>query len=138
MARNNSPPSLKKFPAVKQRRLDQLLEKKSALDAKLFEKMLVAAEDLGVTMATLAIRDVMLPANLKRAFAGALEAQKDAQRQLEVARGEQAVLRSLANSAKLYESNPSLLQARVIQALSNGNNSIVFGADDKISLKKGK
>ena len=65
--------------------LDQLLEKKSDLDAKLLEKMSGATKDLGVTMVALTMRDVMLPASLKRAFAGALEAQKDAQRQLEVA-----------------------------------------------------
>jgi hypothetical protein len=86
----------------------------------------------------LAVRDVMLPANLKKAYSGALEAQKEAQKNLEKARGEQAVLRSLANSSKLYEEHPSLLQARVIQALANGNNSIVFGADDKMSIAKKK
>jgi regulator of protease activity HflC (stomatin/prohibitin superfamily) len=116
--------------------LEEVLEKKAALDASLFATVAEKAKALGLTILALAVRDVMLPANLKKAFAGSLEAQKEAQRQLEVARGEQAVLRSLANSAKLYENNPTLLQARVIQALSNGNNSIIFGSDDRVVLKE--
>jgi hypothetical protein len=32
----------------------------------------------------------------------------------------------------MYESNPKLLQARLVQALSTGNNSIVFNAEDKV------
>jgi regulator of protease activity HflC (stomatin/prohibitin superfamily) len=115
--------------------LEEILQRKSDLDAMLLKTVAEGAKTLGLTILALAVRDVMLPANLKKAFSGALEAQKEAQRQLEVARGEQAVLRSLANSARLYENNPMLMQARIIQALSTGNNSIVFGADEKITLK---
>jgi regulator of protease activity HflC (stomatin/prohibitin superfamily) len=115
--------------------LEEILQRKPDLDAMLLKTVAERAKTLGLTILALAVRDVMLPANLKKAFSGALEAQKEAQRQLEVARGEQAVLRSLANSAKLYETNPTLMQARIIQALSTGNNSIVFGADEKITLK---
>jgi hypothetical protein len=77
----------------------------------------------------------MLPANLKRAFAGVLEAQKEAQRQLEKARGEQAVLRNLANSSAMYASNPMLLQARLVQVLDGGNNNVVFKTDDMLVPK---
>lgn len=72
----------------------------------------------------------MLPANLKKAFAGILEAKKEAQKQLEKARGEQAVLRNLANSSAMFDGNPMLLQARIIQSLSNGNNTVIFNAPD--------
>jgi regulator of protease activity HflC (stomatin/prohibitin superfamily) len=116
--------------------LNEVLEKKAELNALLLSAVQEGAKPLGLDVLSFAIRDVMLPANLKKAFAGALEAQKEAQRQLEMARGEQAVLRSLANSTKLYENNPTLLKARVIQALSSGNNSIVFSADEKITLNK--
>ena len=78
----------------------------------------------------------MLPTNIKKAFSGILEEQKEAQRQLEKARGEQAVLRKLANVSGLYDVNPMLPQARLIQALSAGNNSVVFNADHKILSKE--
>lgn len=115
--------------------LEELLAQKAELNARLLAQIGSKAKPLGIDVTALAVRDIMLPANLKKAFAGVLEAQKEAQRLLEKARGEQAVLRSLANSAKMFADNPSLLQARVIQALANGNNSIVFGADATVALK---
>lgn len=116
--------------------IDELLEKKGEIDAQLLAGVSEKAKDLGLTVSTLSVKDIMLPANLKKAFSGILEARKEAQRQLEKARGEQAVLRSLANSSSMYESNPMLLQARLVQALSTGNNNIVFNVDDKITLKE--
>lgn len=116
--------------------IDELLEKKGEIDAQLLAGVSEKAKDLGLTVSTLSVKDIMLPANLKKAFSGILEARKEAQRQLEKARGEQAVLRSLANSSGMYESNPMLLQARLVQALSTGNNNIVFNVDDKITLKE--
>ena len=116
--------------------LDELLEHKGEIDAKLLTAVAAKAATLGLSVSAAAVKDVMLPPNLKRAYSGILEAQKDAQRQLEKARGEQAVLRSLANSAALYESNPNLLRARVIQALSTGNNSIVVGSSDILLAKE--
>jgi regulator of protease activity HflC (stomatin/prohibitin superfamily) len=124
--------------AVAEVTLDALLASKSVLDQKIQNDVAAKCSELGVAVSGLAVRDIMLPANLKKAYGGVLEAQKDALRNVEKARGEQAVLRSLANSSKLYSENPSLLQARVIQALATGNNSIVFGADDQIAVKKTK
>ncbi len=118
--------------------LDELLDNKTQFDAQIQQKVALAAAELGAVVSGLAVRDIMLPANLKKAYSGVLEAQKEAQKNLEKARGEQAVLRSLANSAKMYDEMPALLQARVIQALGTGNNSIVFGADDKVNIAKKK
>jgi regulator of protease activity HflC (stomatin/prohibitin superfamily) len=118
--------------------VDEFLAEKSQLDESIMTTLAQKGEALGLSITDVAVLDVMLPANLKKAYSGVLEAQKEAQKNLEKARGEQAVLRSLANSAKLYQENPSLLQARVIQALATGNNSIVFGSDDKIAIKNPK
>ena len=115
--------------------LDELLEKKSSIDQHLLALIAEPAADLGLSVSQLAIKDIVLPANLKKAFSGIVEAQKEAQRQLEKARGEQAVLRKLANSSGMYENNPALLQARLVQALSTGNNTIVFTADDRLFVK---
>lgn len=65
------------------------------------------------------IRDVILPAALKKAYSGAVEARKHAEREMEIARGEQAVLRKLANLTKMLADNPGLLQLRTLQAFSN-------------------
>ena len=109
--------------------LDELLQNRAETDARLFEAIAAKAGDYGLEVERVAVRDIMLPGSLKRAYAGVLEARKEAERRLEEARGEQAVLRSLANAARMYADNPALVQARVIQALDKGGNTVVFGAD---------
>ncbi len=116
--------------------LEEFLDAKNAAEQQMLQIISEPAADLGLSVSRLAIKDIILPGNLRKAFSGILEAQKDAQRQLEKARGEQAVLRKLANSSGMYESNPALLQARLIQALSSGNNSIVFTSDDRVLVKQ--
>jgi len=75
-----------------------------------------------------AIRDIMVPANLRDAFAAATIAQKQGQATLERARGEVASMRALANAARMTQDHPSLLQLRAIQAVqaSEGRNTLVL------------
>jgi len=121
--------------AVGRLSLDEILEKKPDINAEILSQTLAKAKSLGLDVTDLVVRDIILPAQLKRAFSGVIEAQKDAQRKLEVARGEQALLRTLSNASRLYAENPSLLQACVLHALETGQNSIVFGVDGGFQVK---
>ena len=114
--------------------LDEFLERSVDMDAAMVASLAEKTQRLGFEIKHVVLRDVILPANLKRAYAGLLEAKKDALKKLEQARGEQAVLRNLANSSAMYDKNPMLLQARLIQALSSGTNTIVFKAGEGLSL----
>jgi regulator of protease activity HflC (stomatin/prohibitin superfamily) len=77
------------------------------------------------------IRDVMLPADLKRAFTEALKSKHEANAALEKARSETAALRTLANAAKLMRENPELLSLRYLQTLgevgAGTGNTLVLG-----------
>ena len=106
--------------------LDEVMEDRETVPNAVLTALGPVAERLGYAIASVAIRDVMLPGNLKRAYAGVLEAKKEAERRLEVARGEQAVLRSLANTARMVEGNPALLQLRMLQAAEGGGNAVHF------------
>lgn len=110
--------------------LDEVLDRRKELGANLEEAMRVPAQELGLELSSIVIKDILMPASVRKAYAGILEAQKEAQKKLEQARGEQAVLRNLANSSAIYDKNPMLLQARLIQALGSGANSIVFNTVD--------
>ena len=55
------------------------------------------AAKLGITVHAAEVKDVMFPAELKRAFADVLKAKQEGQAALERARGESAALRNLAN-----------------------------------------
>lgn len=114
---------------VSQIDLDEILNDRKDLPEKMHGLLDETAAASGYKVSSIAVRDIMLPGNLKRAYAGVLEAKKDAERRLELARGEQAVMRSLANTAKLIDGNPALMQVRLLQAAEAGDSTIVFGAD---------
>lgn len=117
--------------------LDEFLEKRKEVADRIEKIIQSTTEKLGLEVESIIIKDVIVPASIRKAYAGIIEAKKEAQKKLEQARGEQAVLRNLANSSAMYDKNPMLLQARLIQALSNGTNTIVFKAGEGLSLPQG-
>jgi regulator of protease activity HflC (stomatin/prohibitin superfamily) len=76
------------------------------------------AEELGVSVADVAVRDVVMPGELRRAALAELVAASEGRAALERARGETAALRSLLNAARLAEEHPALLELRALQVAS--------------------
>jgi regulator of protease activity HflC (stomatin/prohibitin superfamily) len=97
---------------------------------------------IGITVHAVEVKDVMLPADLKRAFGDVLKAKQEGQAALERARGESASLRNLANAARVLEGNPALMNLRVLQSLAaaqNAGNTLVLGMPAGfVPLKNGK
>ena len=96
---------------------------------------------IGINVLAVEVKDVMLPADLKRAFADVLKAKQEGQAALERARGESAALRNLANAARVLEGNPALMNLRLMQSLSaaqNAGNTLVVGVPNFVPLKNGK
>ena len=83
---------------------------------------------LGVELLGVDVRDVMVPSELKRAFAGIVAARREGEAALERARGETAALRGLANAGRMLEENPGLLQLRILQQIGGSSgNTVVLG-----------
>jgi regulator of protease activity HflC (stomatin/prohibitin superfamily) len=110
--------------------LEELVEQKPVVNERLLAQVAESAAAFGLKVSDLAVRDIMMPANLKKAFSAVFEAKREAERLLEQARGEQAVLRNLTNAATLYQNHPMLYQARLIQTLAAGGNSLVLNGKD--------
>lgn len=85
-----------------------------------------AGEQFGVAVQDVVIKDVILPPDLRSAYAELVTTKQRAQAQLEAARAETAALRSMANGAKLLDDHPSLAMLRMIQAAPYGT-KIVLG-----------
>lgn len=81
----------------------------------------VAAAEVGIRLVDVVVKDVVLPGDLRAAYAELVVGRHRAQAQLEAARAETAALRSLANGAKLLDDHPSLAQLRLVQALPPGS-----------------
>lgn len=100
--------------------LEELLGRRFALAEGLLANLAPTAAKLGLELANLELRDVMLPAELRKAYAEVLRARQEGQAALERARGESAALRNLANAARLLETQPALATLRLLQTLESG------------------
>jgi regulator of protease activity HflC (stomatin/prohibitin superfamily) len=110
--------------AVAGRTLDELLAARDTVPADVRERAGTAAEAVGVAVESLALRDVMVPAELRRAAAEVATARAQGQAALERARGEVAATRALANAARMVADQPALLQLRTLQAVEAGGATV--------------
>jgi regulator of protease activity HflC (stomatin/prohibitin superfamily) len=120
---------------------DALLAQRVDIATQLLARVQPQTASVGVTAHAVEIKDVMLPGDLKRAFAEVLKARQEGQAALERARGESAALRNLANAARVLENNPALMNLRVLQSLSaaqNAGSTLVLGVPGGlVPLKNG-
>jgi regulator of protease activity HflC (stomatin/prohibitin superfamily) len=112
--------------AVSGRTLDELLGARGALGDDVRTRVQDAAEAVGVAIDSLALRDVMVPAELRRAAAEVATARAQGQAVLERARSEVAATRALANAARMIAEQPALLQLRTLQAVEAGGATVVL------------
>ncbi|MCE5200485.1 MAG: slipin family protein [Armatimonadota bacterium] len=107
--------------------IEDLLAQRSELSQQIFDTAGSEVEKLGLKLVSANIKDIMFPGDLKKVFAQAVKARNEGLASLEKARGETAALRSLANAAKMIESNPALMQLRMMHSMgdSSGNTYVV-------------
>jgi regulator of protease activity HflC (stomatin/prohibitin superfamily) len=101
--------------------LEELVSGRLDLGQRMRERVAGEVRAFGLSVEAVEVKDVMLPADLRRAFAESLKAKKEAQAMLEKARGESAALRNLANAARLVEQSPALLELRMLQTLGSAS-----------------
>jgi regulator of protease activity HflC (stomatin/prohibitin superfamily) len=99
------------------RELDRLLVEKDAMARELEDGLRARAEELGLNLVSVGVRDVMLPGEMRELLNKVTEAKKAAEASLITRREETAAMRSQANTAKLLEGNPTLMRLRELEAL---------------------
>jgi regulator of protease activity HflC (stomatin/prohibitin superfamily) len=113
------------------RELDALLADKEAVAAEAAALLAPRAEGLGLQVDALAIRDLILPGDMKELMNKVIEARKAAEANLIMRREETAALRSQANTARLLAENPTLMRLRELEVLekvvAGGKLSVVLG-----------
>ena len=110
--------------------VEALLNQRLEIGAQLLARVQPETAKLGINVLAIEVKDVMFPAELKRAFAEVLKAKQEGQAALERARGESTALRNLANAARVLEGNPALMNLRLMQSLSaaqNAGSTLVLG-----------
>jgi regulator of protease activity HflC (stomatin/prohibitin superfamily) len=108
--------------------IEEVLDKRHEIGARLVGDCRDAVAELGLTLLSADVKDVMFPGPLKKIFAQVVEARQEGLAALERARGETAALRNLANAASLVERNPALMHLRLLQQLAaSTGNTLVLG-----------
>jgi regulator of protease activity HflC (stomatin/prohibitin superfamily) len=117
---------------VARRTIEEVLASRTTIGPEIAELVAGRMAGLGIEVLGIDVRDVMVPSELKRAFAAVVAARREGAASLERARGETAALRSLANAGRLVADNPGLLPLRVVQELSAGGNTVMIGLGDGV------
>ncbi|MGI4808373.1 MAG: SPFH domain-containing protein, partial [Janthinobacterium lividum] len=92
---------------------------RDTLDAELLDLVTRDCGGLGIAIETVRLRDIVLPADLRRLLTGVEKARREGQAALERAHAEQAALRALANAARMLRNNPELQNLRLLQAIGS-------------------
>ena len=113
------------------RELDAFLTDKDAVAKDIEEGVRRRAGELGLDIASVGIRDVILPGDMKHLMNKVTEARKAAEANLIARREETAAIRSQANTAKLLADSPTLMRLRELEVLEKiaaaGKLNIVLG-----------
>ncbi len=99
------------------RELDALLADKDAVARELDELVRKRAAGFGLEIESLGIRDLILPGEMRVLMNRVTEARKAAEANLVARREETAAMRSQANTAKILESNPTLMKLKELEVL---------------------
>ena len=108
--------------------LDELLARKEALTRDIERSVGERAAQMGLAVRALGIRDIILPGDMRELLNKVTEAKKAAEASVITRREETAAIRSQLNTARLMESNPTLLRLRELETLER----VTAGAEIKV------
>lgn len=115
--------------AVGTRTLDELLENKTVIDDVVNQHIKRRVDGFGLEVESVGVKDIILPGEMKTLLAKVVEAEKAAQANVIRRREETAATRSLLNTAKVMEDNPTALRLKELETLEKVTEKI-----DKISV----
>ncbi|PRX38844.1 SPFH domain/Band 7 family protein [Planifilum fimeticola] len=98
-------------------KLDALLNKKKEIGDFVLQKLEEKSRDFGVQFLDAGVKDIILPGDIKEILNTVLLAEKQAQANIITRREETASTRSLLNTAKLMDQNPTLYRLKELEYL---------------------
>ena len=114
------------------RTLEEALAEKADIDETVSAEVRREMELYGVRVIAIAIKDIILPGDIREILNQVVTAEKQAQANLIRRREETAATRNLLNTAKLMEDNPILIRLKELEALEK-----IAGKVEKISVYGG-
>lgn len=120
--------------AVGTRTLDELLREKDSLNKNIAEAIRQRVSEYGIAVKNVGVKDIILPGDMKDILNQVVEAEKAAEANLIKRREETAATRSLHNTAKMMEGNPTLMRLKELEVLEKvtervGNLTVYSGLE---------
>lgn len=112
--------------------LDQILEKKVTVDAEAAEKVRADMAAIGVEVSDIALKDVILPGEMREILNRVVAAQKEAEANVIRRREETNATRSLLNTARVMAENPVMLRLKELEALES-----IAGRVERLTVMNG-
>lgn len=113
------------------RTLDALLGNKDEMDGVIFELIHKKITEFGIEVRSVGVKDVILPGEMKDILNQVVAAEKVAQANVIKRREETAATRSLLNTARLMDDNPTLMRLKELEVLEKVTEKVdkltVFG-----------
>jgi regulator of protease activity HflC (stomatin/prohibitin superfamily) len=101
-----------------QAELDELLAERESINQKLQEIIDLQTEPWGVKVRAVEVKQIDLPVDMQRAMAKQAEAEREKRAKVIHAQGEYEASQRLSEAAEVLSSQPSALQLRYLQTLS--------------------
>lgn len=122
--------------AVGTKTLDALLEDKLYVNQTVIALVEKELANIGVNLVRVGVKDIILPGEIRAILNQVVEAQKAAEANVIKRREETAATRSLHNTAKMMENNPTLLRLKELEALEKVSEKVshlnVYGGIDQL------
>lgn len=97
--------------------LDKILADKVSVDTEAATRVREQLKAIGIRVGDIAIKDIILPGEMRDILNKVVEAEKEAEANVIRRREETNATRSLLNTAKVMEENPSMLRLKELEAL---------------------
>ena len=110
--------------AVGTKSLDDILLDKLYINETVKELVLAPLNELGISLLSVGVKDIILPGEMKAILNQVVEAEKAAEANVIKRREETSATRSLHNTAKVIENNPTLMRLKELEALEKVAESI--------------
>jgi SPFH domain/Band 7 family protein len=97
--------------------LDEVLAKRAEINTEVQEILEARVEQWGVNITAVEIKDISLPAEMKRAMARQAEAERERRAKIIMSEGELQAAQRLAEAARMMAGDPAALQLRLYQTM---------------------
>jgi regulator of protease activity HflC (stomatin/prohibitin superfamily) len=112
--------------------LDQILEKKVTIDEEAAGKVRADMAAIGVEVSDIALKDVILPGEMREILNQVVSAEKQAEANIIRRREETNATRSLLNTARVMAENPVMLRLKELEALET-----IAGKVERLTVHNG-